>query len=72
MVRRQTVEERPVNNAKAEGLEMCPFCGSESIELDNSIKTAYFICHGCGAVVSFCGAEEKDQAKERWNLRVVR
>lgn len=51
-------------------LKTCPFCGSERVVCARSFVGIYMIkCLGCGALVSFSGREEKDEASEAWNER---
>lgn len=51
-------------------LKPCPFCGSERVVCARSFVGIYMVkCLGCGAIVSFQGKEEKDEASEAWNVR---
>ena len=51
-------------------LKPCPFCGSERVVCAHSFVGIYMIkCLGCGAIVSFPGKDEKDEASKAWNVR---
>lgn len=51
-------------------LKPCPFCGSERVVCAHSFVGIYMLkCLGCGAIVSFPGKEEKDEASEASNVR---
>lgn len=51
-------------------LKPCPFCGGEVKIFTAPIKgTQMFICHKCGADVSFFGVEHQPKATIAWNRR---
>lgn len=57
---------------KRNKVKVCPFCGSGRIDMINMMGIYGFHCQGCGAVVSFIGAEDLDGATDAWNRRDVR
>ena len=67
MVRRNLNPQ--VSRVSLQGIEKCPFCGSETVVIDENTRATCFLCSGCGALVSFVGAEELDKAKDCWNRR---
>lgn len=52
-----------------EKLKKCPFCGGEKIEIGLGGCRHLILCDECGAVVSFIGKEDKEQAVQAWNKR---
>lgn len=50
----------------------CPFCGSRDVKVDFVDGITYYLCDGCGAVVSFRGNEGKDDAAKCWGKREIR
>ena len=47
----------------------CPFCGSGNVQVDHMNGITYFLCDGCGAVVSFRGHEGEEDSMRMWNGR---
>lgn len=53
---------------KLSELKSCPFCGGE-VETKNMLGgITGFVC-ACGAVISFMGAENFEDAVKMWNTR---
>ena len=47
---------------------LCPFCGKE-LKTDMFRGITNFLCEGCGAIISFRGAEKRDAAIKAINRR---
>lgn len=55
-----------------EPLRPCPFCGSSTLTVKRNMDLdgmTFIVCEPCGAVASFCGAEQLAPAIEAWNTR---
>ena len=51
-----------------EELKTCPFCGHK-LMISDFAGITNFLCNGCGAVISFRGAEERMAAIKAVNRR---
>lgn len=49
-------------------LPTCPFCG-KPLQIDTFRGITNFLCDGCGAVISFRGAEQRTAAIKAVNRR---
>ena len=52
-------------------LSACPFCGTP-LQIDTFKGITNFLCAGCGAVISFRGAEERAAAIKAVNRRPLK
>ena len=49
--------------------QACPFCGSRKVTIKENDGICFYLCDGCGAVVSFRGNEKKEETARCWNRR---
>ncbi|MBQ6503706.1 MAG: Lar family restriction alleviation protein [Flexilinea sp.] len=49
--------------------QSCPFCGSRKVTIEEKDGICFYLCDDCGAVISFQGSEEKEDAARCWNRR---
>ena len=49
--------------------QSCPFCGSRKVTIEEKDGICFYLCDDCGAVISFRGSEEKEDAARCWNRR---